>query len=35
VTDIEKLERDEYVIDVRREKEMVEAGDEVCQKIRE
>lgn len=35
VTDIEKLEREDYVIDVRKEKEMIEAGDEVCHKIRE
>lgn len=35
MTDIEKLEREEYVIDVRKEKEMIAAGDEVCQKIRE
>jgi len=35
VTDIEKLERDEFVVDTEKQKAMVEEGDKTCEEIRE
>lgn len=34
VTDIEKLERDEFVIDVLRQQQKIADGEQVCQEIR-
>ena len=34
VTDIEKLERDEFVIDVEKRNAVVEEGEQICEEIR-
>lgn len=34
VTDIEKLERDDFVIDVEKQKTMVDEGEAICENIR-
>lgn len=34
MTDIEKLERDEFVIDIAKQEQFIEEGDNVCNDIR-